>query len=653
MKQKVLFGALALVGVAFLAIAATDPVLMKINNKEVKLSEFEYLYKKNLEQQINKESIDDYVNRFVDYKLKVAEAERLGYDTLPRIKEEIDGYKDDMLAPFLIDTEMQEQLVQEAYERMKKDVDVSHIMLSRGRSKAEDKHQIAMMDSIRNCLLAGENFGELVMKYSIDRSKENNKGEYGFISSGVFPYDFEKVVYDTPLGEWSQPFVTDYGVHMIRVNGYRPNDGQVEVAHILRLFPKSSGLTEEDKQAVKAKIDSIYTCILNGEDFDELAKSYSQDTKTAREGGKLPPFGRNYMVKAFEDVAYSLPDGAISEPVETHYGYHIIKKISHKPLGTLDECRETIEKKINGDQRAMLPIQSKQEQILKEMNYKKNDALKDYLLKELKAHGGFDSTFVADVMAKSDFTIYTYGTPTIKVPMKAMVKDINPKTKVSSDETAASILDASVDRIAQRDIVKYYADNIVDLNPDYRNLLNEYRDGTLLFEVMSREVWNKAKSDKAALEQRFEANRAKYRWDEPRFKGVLICAKNDSIMGEAMAMYRSIQAEPEDSITTTLNKRFGRNIKMVRTVAKRGDNEMVDYVAFGGRHVESTYQGYPVFCILFGKMLDQPEEMGDVKGLVTSDCQDALEAQWLDGLRKRYKVTIDKKVLNQLKKKYN
>lgn len=651
MKLKVLFGALTFVGVAAFAIAATDPVLMKINNKDVKLSEFEYLYKKNLEQQVNKESIDDYVNRFVDYKLKVAEAERLGYDTLPRIMQEIEGYKGDMLAPFLTDAELQEKLVQEAYERMKTDVDVSHIMLSRGRTKAEDKKQIATMDSLRNCILNGEDFNELVMQYSIDRSKQNNRGEYGFISSGVFPYDFEKVVYETPLGELSKPFVTDYGVHMVRINGYRPNDGQVEVAHILRLFPKSSGVTEEEKQAVKAKIDSIYSCIQHGESFEELAKSYSQDTKTAREGGKLPPFGRNYMVRAFEDVAYSLPDGQISEPVETQYGYHIIKKISHKPLGTLDDCRETIEKKINSDQRSMLPIESKQTQILKEQNYKKNDGLQDYLFKELKAHGGYDSTFVADVIAKSNYTIFTYGNG-IKVPLSIMASSINPKTKFGSDEIAASVLDASVERIARQEIVKYYADNIVDLNPDYRNLLNEYRDGTLLFEVMSKEVWNKAKSDNAALTQRFEANRSKYQWNEPHFKGVMICAKNDSVMNEAMAMYQTLKDEPQDTITTALNKKFGRNIKMVRSVSKQGENEMIDYIAFGGKHVESTYQGYPVFRILFGETISQPEEMSDVKGLVVSDYQDALEQEWIAGLHKRYKVSIDKKVLNQLKKKY-
>ncbi len=652
MKLKFLFGAFALVGFAVLAFAATDPVLMKINNKEVKLSEFEYLYKKNLEQQVNKESIDEYVDRFVNYKLKVVEAERLGFDTLPRIKKEIEGYKNDMLTPFLTDTELQEQLVQEAYQRMTKDVDVSHIMLPRGADAADQKKQIAMMDSIRNCILAGEDFGDLVMKYSIDRSKENNRGEYGFISSGVFPYDFEKAVYDTPLGELSKPFVTDYGVHMVRVNGFRPNDGQVEVAHILRLFPRSNnGATDAEKLAVKAKIDSIYSCILNGESFEELAKSFSQDPKTAREGGKLPPFGRNYMVKAFEEVAYSLPDGAISQPVETQYGYHIIKKISHKPLGTLEDCRETIEQKIKNDQRSMMPVISKQDQILKEQNYKKNDGLRDYLTKALKEHGGFDSTFVTDVIAKSNFPIFTYGNG-IKAPLSLMAKKINPKTKVASDDYAVAVIDGSVDYIARQEIVKYYADNIVDLNPEYRNLLNEYRDGTLLFEVMTKEVWNKAKNDNDALTKRFEANRSKYVWDAPHFKGVMICAKNDSVMNEALAYYQSLKSQPEDTITTALNKKFGRNIKMVRMVTKQGENEMVDFIAFNGPHVESTYVGYPVYRVLFGRMLNQPEEMNDVRGLVASDSQDALEEEWIAGLNKRYKVTIDKKVLNQLKKKY-
>lgn len=650
MNLKVFLCGLVFAGIAAVTFAAVDPVLMRIDKHEIKVSEFEYLYQKNLEQQVNRESIDEYVDRFINYKIKVYEAERLGYDTLPRIKSELEGYKNELLQPYLIDKELQEKLVQEAYGRMTKNVNISHLMLARGKNKAEDDAQIARMDSIRNCILAGESFNDLVMKYSIDRSKANNKGEYGYISSGIFPYAFEYEAYNTPVGELSKPFLTDYGVHMIRVNGVKPDDGTVEVSHILRLFPRNN-VTDSAKLAVKAQIDSIYACIQAGEDFEDLAKRLSQDKGSARNGGKLPAFGRNRMVKPFEEVAFMLPDGEISEPFETNYGYHIIKKYGHKKVGSLDDCRQAIEEKMKTDERSMLPIKSKVQQVMKELNYKPNDKLHGYLIKELNKHGQYDSTFVADVVGKSNEVLYTFGANQ-KGVLSDMTKMLNPKAKYASNEVAAAEIEGNVERLAQQNITDYYARNLYDLNPDYRNLMNEYRDGTLLFEVMNNEVWNKAKSDEKALEQRFNANPNKYKWDEPHFKGIMICAKNDSILNEALSYYASISNVPEDTITTALNRKFGRNIKMVRVISQRGDNEMVDNIAFAGKAVPSAYAGYPVYTRLMGRVINQPEEMADVKGLVASDYQDDLEQQWLQGLRKKYKVKIDNKILKSLKAKY-
>ena len=650
MNLKVFLCGLVFAGIAAVTFAAVDPVLMRIDKHEIKVSEFEYLYQKNLEQQVNRESIDEYVDRFINYKIKVYEAERLGYDTLPRIKSELEGYKNELLQPYLIDNELQEKLVQEAYDRMTKNVNISHLMLARGKNKAEDDAQIARMDSIRNCILAGESFNDLVMKYSIDRSKANNKGEYGYISSGIFPYAFEYEAYNTPVGELSKPFLTDYGVHMIRVNGVKPDDGTVEVSHILRLFPRNN-VTDSAKLAVKAQIDSIYACIQAGEDFEDLAKRLSQDKGSARNGGKLPAFGRNRMVKPFEEVAFMLHDGEISEPFETNYGYHIIKKYGHKKVGSLDDCRQAIEEKMKTDERSMLPIKSKVQQVMKELNYKPNDKLHGYLIKELNKHGQYDSTFVADVVGKSNEVLYTFGANQ-KGVLSDMTKMLNPKAKYASNEVAAAEIEGNVERLAQQNITDYYARNLYDLNPDYRNLMNEYRDGTLLFEVMNNEVWNKAKSDEKALEQRFNANPNKYKWDEPHFKGIMICAKNDSILNEALSYYASINNVPEDTITTALNRKFGRNIKMVRVISQRGENEMVDNIAFAGKAVPSAYAGYPVYTRLMGRVINQPEEMADVKGLVASDYQDDLEQQWLQGLRKKYKVKIDNKILKSLKAKY-
>jgi peptidyl-prolyl cis-trans isomerase SurA len=649
MKLKYFISALVVAGIACGAYAAKDPVLMKINNKEVKVSEFEYLYKKNLEQQVNKESLDEYVDRFVNYKLKVAEAERLGYDTLPRIKSELEGYRNDMLAPYLTDMDLKEQLVNEAYDRMTKNVNISHLMLARGKDDAENAQQLAKMDSIRTCILNGEDFNDMVMKYSIDRSKVNNKGDYGYITSGVFPYAFEYEAFNTPVGEMSKPFVTDYGIHLIKVNGVRPDDGQVEVGHILLLFPKE--VTDSAKFAVKNRIDSIYNRVQAGDEFEALAKKFSQDPGSARNDGKLPGFGRGRMVKPFEDACFSLKEGEISQPIETKYGYHIIKKYRNIPVPTFEEARPKIDLLMKADERSTMPADSKLKQIKSQLNYKVNDKLGEYLKKELEIHGGYDSTFVTDVVAKSDFPLFTFDKDQTR-PLSLMAKMLNTKAKYANNDIAAAELVANVDRISRKEIVSYYAENLIELNPDYRNLMNEYREGTLLFEVMNNEVWNKAKSDEKALVERFNANRSKYQWDAPHFKGIMVCGKNDSIINEVKAAMQQLDGEPEDSITTAMNKKFGRNIRMVRVVTKQGENAMVDHIAFGGKQVESIYNGYPVYSILFGKIISQPEEMSDVKGLVASDYQDVLEEEWIQELHKRYKVNIDKKQLKALKSKY-
>ena len=648
MKLKYFVSALVIAAAVVGAWAAKDPVLMTINNKKVTLSEFEYLYKKNLDQQVNKESIDEYVERFVSYKLKVAEAEALGYDTLPRIVNELNGYKSEILTPFLTDNDLKEKLIQEAYNRMTMTIDVNHLMLPRGASDEENRAQLAKMDSIRNCILNGESFTDMVMKYSVDPSRRVNQGHYEHLSSGFFPYSIEYVAFNTPVGEISQPFLSEYGVHLIKVNGVQPSEGQVEVGHILRRFPRD--VNDSIKAVIKAQADSIYQCLLNGENFEEMARNYCQDG-SAQYGGKLPMLSRGGTIQAFDDVAFALADGEISQPFETIYGYHIVKKYSHKPVGTLEECRPNIEAMMQRDERASMPVESRVSQIMSDLNYKKNDKLHEYLMKELNKHGGYDSTFVTDVVAKSKFVIFTYGKDK-KTYLSAMTKMLNPKAQYASNEVAAAAIEGNVERIAKQEVVQYYSENLFDINPDYRNLMNEYRDGTLLFEVMNNEVWRKAKTDEAGLQQLFDENRDKYRWDSPHFKGIMVCAKNDSILNEVGLAMQQMGPVPEDTITTTLNKKFGHNIKMVRVISKKGENEMVDYIAFDGPKAASSYSGFPVYTKLLGRIIDQPEELSDVKGLVSSDYQDILEQQWLEGLRKKYKVTIDQKVLNQLKARY-
>ncbi len=642
MKIKLL--SCALVGAAFLAAAAQDPVLMKINGKDVKLSEFEYLFHKNNQQQLQKETLQQYVERFVNYKLKVADAEALKIDTIKRIKNELEGYKNELVAPYLVDTTVTNRLVQEAYDRATKNVDIDHLMLSLGQNKAENDKQLAKLDSLRNCILKGQKFEDLALKYSIDPSVKSNKGHYGYITSGVFPYKFEYEAYNTPVGQMSKPFRTDFGVHLIKVNGVRPDEGTVNVEHILRLFPRNA--SDSAKAAVKAYVDSLYTVVSNGANFEDVATKESQDPGSASKGGALGWFGRGRMVKPFEDVAFSLSDGEISKPFETSYGYHIIKKLGHKPVESFSEMAPGLKKSLAGDERAAMPAEAKLEQIKNQYKLTKNQKFNKYIESELKKNGGWDSTFAAKVLTGNDMTIFTYDD--VKVPASRLLPLVNSKAKLDA-VGAASYFGTLVDQLANDEVKRHYINQIIASNPDYANLLNEYRDGTLLYEVSNTKVWEGASRDTTGLKEYFNANRAKYTWNEKHFKGIVLLAKSDSVAKLVKADLKKLKKEPLDTITTTLHRKFKRDIKMERMLVGKGENKMVDYLVFKGPKAESKEKKYPVYFVLDGKVLSQPEELNDVKGRVTSDYQDVLEKRWLNELKAKYPVEINNDVLKLVK----
>ena len=638
MKVKLLISSL-LLGTAILAIAKGDPVLMTINGKDIKLSEFEYLYHKNNQQQIEKETLEQYVDRFVLYKQKVADAEAAGIDTTSLFIKEFEGYQKDLAAPYITeDTTYRWQFIQEAYDRYKQQIDIDHFMLPVG-SAAETMANMNRMDSIRNCVLNGEKWEDLVDKYSSDPSKTRNHGHYGFISSLMFPYDFENVAYSTPVGEVSKPFATKYGVHMIRVNGKRDRE-DVHVKHILKLFPH--GATDEQKAACKAQMDSIYALLQAGADFEELAKKESQDG-SANRGGDLGWFGRGRMVPPFEKVAFELADGAISEPFATQYGYHIIKKVAHG-IQPLSQLRPAIENSFKHDDRDKLIQERRLSDWKAKYNYSVNPEAIDYITNALNAAGKFDSAFVAQTIKGCKLPLMTYGNNET-LPVMSLLPQINNKAVFTNLSAAKDYLMSRIDNMADAALQDYNANELVKSNPEYRNLLNEYRDGMLLFEISNRRVWKAAGKDTAGLEKYFAENRGKYNWDEPHFKGIILSAKNDTILNMVKADMATMAS---DTLTDALHEKYGSDIRMERMVVKQGENALADYLAF---HVgeKPERKGYSECMILEGGVISQPQEMSDVRGAVTSDYQDVLEQLWKKELAKKYPAKINKKVLKQVK----
>ncbi len=639
MKAKLLISSL-LLGTAILAIAKGDPVLMTINGKDIKLSEFEYLYQKNNQQQVEKETLEQYVDRFVLYKQKVADAEAAGIDTTELFIKEFEGYQKDLAAPYMTeDSTYHLQFVNEAYQRSLKEVDIDHFMLPSGANPAETEANLVRMDSIRNCILNGQDWETLVNEYSSDPSKQRNRGHYGYVSANMFPYDFENEVYNTPVGQVSKPFKTQFGVHMIRVNKMRDRN-DVHAKHILKLFPKDA--TEEQMAACKAQIDSIYNLLKAGADFEEMAKVESQDG-SARRGGDLGWFGRGRMVQPFEDIAFDLADGAISEPFATQFGYHIIKKVAHG-TPTLADMRPTIENAIARDNRSTLIKERRLNDLKSKYAYKVNPEFESYLTNALVANGGYDSAFVAQNIKGSKLPLFFYG-DNKSVPVSALLQQLNPKLSISTIDGAKNLIMSKVDAVAETTLLDYHGHELVKSNPEYRNLLNEYRDGMLLFEISNRRVWKAATKDTVGLEQYFAQNRAKYNWDEPHFKGIILSAKNDSVLDLVKADIAKFGA---DTLTDALHNKYGLDIRMERMVVKKGENAFADYLAFHeGQKPER--RGYESFMILEGGVINQPEEMADVRGAVTSDYQDVLEQRWKEELAKKYPAKINKKVLKKVK----
>ncbi len=648
MKNKFLVG--AFVGTALVALAAKDPVLMNINGKDIRLSEFEYLYKKNSQQQIQQESLEQYVDRFVTYKLKVADAEAAKIDTSAAFKAEFEGYKADLVKPFLVDTNVNNRLVAEAYDRMIKNVDVDHIMLPVGKDKKENDKILERLDSIRNCVLNGEDFSELAKKFSIDPSVKKNGGHYGFIGAGMFPYVWEYNAYNTPDGQMCQPFRTDFGNHLLRTNAHRGDLGKVEVEHILILFPsvaqRKGTPTDEEKMAVKQRIDSIYAAIKGGANFEELAKAKSEDKSSAVKGGRLPFFGINQMVKEFEETAFRLNDGEISEPFETVYGYHIVKKLSHKGVPTLEESRGLIEQQMARDSRSTMARDAKIEELKKYYGYKENADFKNFVEKSLASHGQYDSAFVAGVLAKADVPLFTYA-KNVSVPASELAKRVNPNAKLDN-VAAVDYLVSQVEPFAKHELMSHYIDNIIEDNADYRNLINEYRDGMLLFEMSNRNVWEGASKDTVGLKNYFEANRSKYNWDSPHFKGIILSATNDSTATVAREIIGRLSGKVSlDSLTTNLHETLKSAIKMERMLVAKGENDVADRTVFGVD--KENKSKYAVSFVIDGGIIEQPEDLADVKGLVTSDYQDVREKNWVEQLKKKYPVKIFKKVLKKIK----
>jgi peptidyl-prolyl cis-trans isomerase SurA len=633
MKKYILFF-FALTFAFNLSAQANDPVLMTVNGDPVKKSEFEYIYNKN--SSTDKKNVEEYALLFADLKLKVAEAKTHGLDTTKTFRKEFRAYRNQAARPYLIDKKVVDKLVLDSYNRLKEELNVSYILvkITNGDSLAAYNKALAIKKRLEK-----EDFATVAYEVSDDLPSASRGGNIGYVTAFQTILPFENAIYSLPVGKVSDPVLNFFGYNIIKVNAKRPSQGSVHVAHIMITLPERSN--DEDDAQAKQAIDSIYSQLKAGEDFATLAKKMSEHSDSAIKGGELSWFSLRQSGAGpnFEDAAFALKNpGDYSEPIRSWYGYHIIKLIDRKPLGTLAENRSEIIRKLQTDERAALPVQSFKEELRAEYNLQ----IIQSSVNEIKNIAGdsqkADSAFVKKT-EKLNNPLFSFAG--IVYNQKQYIDYLKKYPNMTLD------IDRSLDRFIDSKLYEYEDTQLESKYPEFKLLMQEYYDGMLMFEISSKEVWERAADDTLGLKQYFANNRQNYTWDTPRFKGTIVFCKDKKTEKKAKKI---IDSAPADSIPFYLNKALNTsNNKLVKTekgLFIKGENKAVDKYAFStGSYTPSSE--YPIAFVAKGSKIlsDGPEDYEDMKGIVVADYQNYLQEQWLETLRKKYKVVIYEDVL--------
>ncbi|MDE6010991.1 MAG: peptidyl-prolyl cis-trans isomerase, partial [Muribaculaceae bacterium] len=568
-----------------------------------------------------------------------------GIDTTAAFRQEMEQYRHDLAAPYMADSVYLDALVKEAYDRSLQEVETSHIMMFKTPSSEANTAAVATLDSLRSVILAGGDFAALAEQYSQDRGSKSRGGSMGFMPAGRYPYRFEEAAFALEPGEVSEVVESPVGYHLIKSGRHRPARGTVRASHILIL---DQGGTPEQSAERKSRIDSIYEVVkATPYKFEEMAMRYSDDKASARQGGLLQWFGTGMMVQEFDSVAFALPVGQISEPFRTQYGWHIINKIDRKDPPSLAEIKPGELARISNPQDERFEmVKSHQTDMLA----KKHGAhLNDTMVAELREYAsanGLDSVFYVKFTAPAyrDRELMRIGKRS--VPLSALTAGMHD-AKQPDAALAERYIDACVANLENKELVETEEEWLEVNQPEYRNLLHEYINGSLLYEASVRNVWDRAAKDEEGLLDYFSQNRSNYRWDSPRAKGLLVQAKNDSVAADITRRY--MELKDTDDALGTLKKEYKGEAQIDRVLAHKGQNPMIDNLMFGAGEVKPSNSSYTVCFMLDGRLIDAPEEIGDVRGLVTGDYQEALETEWVKKLREKYPVVINRKVLSKVK----
>lgn len=619
-----------------------------VNKKPVTANEFIYLYKKNHQNNpddFSKEKINEYLDLFINFKLKVEEAKSRGMDTAAAFVNEYNSYKDELRKPYLPDSKLIDSLVKLTYNRIQDEVHAAHILINtKPDASPEDtlKAYNKILDLKRRAE-SGEDFGALASEYSEDPSAKMNKGDLGYFTALQMVYPFETGAYSTPKGQISPIIRTRFGYHILKVIDRRPNRGEVEVSHIMLRTGDN-----KDNEKAKNTIFEIFDQLQAGAKWEELCKQFSEDPGSKDNGGRLRPFGVGAMssVPAFETQAFALKNpGDISDPFQSQYGWHIVRLEKKIPLGTFEEMSPGIKSKVSRDERVQISKQALQVKLRKDYKLVENQSVKTKVLA------------MADTTLKSGtWKIPAYPNAEKEVLFSLEGSNYSPKsffeyakkTQRPNSFTPQKYFEQLYNGFIDASITQRLEDKLIATNPEYRMLLNEYYEGILLFEIMEKEVWNKATEDSIGQRKFYDNNVSRYQAKE-RANAELYSGTNKDDL-------TSLQEILTKNDTTSLQGMLlTKKIKKETGLYEKEEKPALGKVTWAPGFYQSENNGMFYLVHIKEILPPGPKSFDDARASVISDYQNYLEKEWLAKLHSKFTVKVNEKgkqyVLTQLEKK--
>ncbi|HLA55924.1 MAG TPA: peptidylprolyl isomerase [Flavobacterium sp.] len=652
MKMKqLLFG--LLLSLNFAAFAQNNPkeVLFTIDDKPYYTDEFARVYKKNLDlvKDESQKDLNQYLELFVGYKLKISKAYKLGLQNGPQYQNELKSYRTQLSKNYITDSKVTQELVEEAYNRSQKEISASHILITvdENAAPADTLKAYRQIMDIRQKAINGEDFGALAVQYSQDPSAKENKGDLGYFTAFRMVYAFENAAYKTEKGKISMPIRTRFGYHLIKVNDIRDNRGEVTVAHIMILNPAN----KDDKAAqdkAKSTIDDIYKKLQQGESFESLAKQFSEDKSSSSKGGVLNRFGSGQLSsEEFENVAFSLQkENEISAPFQSQFGWHIVKLIAKHPIKPLSEMKAELENKVGKDDRSRLIVASLNEKLRKKYNVKRNEKLYSAIQKQITDKFYEGSWVMPENTKPYDGKLFDIEGQTIKGTDFLSYMATQEKAGLTL-KPINKLVDQQYGVFVDQQLNNHYNDNLEKEFPEFSAVMDEYRDGLLLFDLMEKEIWDKSKTDTLGLKNYYQAHINNYTWKN-RYDVIVASSTKQDVIKKAQKMLQ--QDKTPEAIKEAMNLKGVVNVMANGGIYEEGSDSLPKGTKLEVGVSDITKDGEYYFVTKVNKVIPAgPKTLEEAKGKVINDYQQYLEENWVQDLKKEFTVKVNQPVFEKVK----